>query len=48
MKKIGAWYEKFDSDAWDEQLETDVNAGKLDAFADEAIADHNAGKSRKL
>ena len=48
LKRFRAWYEKFDSDAWDEQLETDINSGKLDTFADKAIVDHAAGKSKKL
>jgi len=48
LKQFRAWYEKFDSDVWDEQLEIDAAAGKLDALANEAIADHAAGKSKKL
>jgi len=48
LKKFRAWYEKFDSDAWDAQIEQDIFAGKLDALAETAIADHKAGKSKKL
>ncbi len=33
------WFEKFDADTWDEQFESDVNAGKLDALAQQAIND---------
>ncbi len=47
LKKFRAWYEKFDAEAWDEQIERDIEAGKLDALADAAIADHRAGKSTK-
>ncbi|MCF6210480.1 MAG: hypothetical protein L3K24_07380 [Gammaproteobacteria bacterium] len=46
LKKFRAWYEKFDSDTWDEQIEKDISAGKLDALAEVAIADHKAGKTR--
>ena len=42
------WFAAFDAAAWDQQLEADVKAGKLDALADEALADHRAGRSRKL
>ena len=42
------WYEKFDAEAWDAQLETDIANGKLDALADVALAEHKAGKSRPL
>jgi hypothetical protein len=42
------WFAAFDAAAWDQQLEEDVKAGKLDAAADAALADHRAGRSRKL
>lgn len=32
-------------DAWDEQVEEDAKAGKLDAIAEQALAEHRAGKS---
>jgi len=48
LKKFRAWYERFDSDEWDRQIERDVSGGKLDALADVALSDHAEGKSRKL
>ncbi|ETX03980.1 hypothetical protein [Candidatus Entotheonella palauensis] len=48
LAEFRAWYEKFDSDAWDRQIEEDVAAGKLDALAEAAIADHKAGRTKKL
>jgi len=48
LRVFRAWYERFDSDAWDEQIEKDAAGGKLDALAEAAIADHKAGKSKKL
>jgi len=48
LKIFRAWYENFDSDKWDEQIKNDVLTGKLDALAEAAIADHKAGKSKKL
>ena len=48
LSKFRAWYEKFDSDTWDEQIERDVRSGKLDLLADAAIAGHKAGKSTSL
>ena len=48
LRQFRAWYEKFDSDAWDKQIEEDAASGKLDALAEAAIADHRAGKSKKL
>ena len=32
------WFLAFDAELWDEQLEEDVEAGRLDALADEALA----------
>ena len=42
------WFHAFDADQWDEQFEGDVAAGRLDQLADDAIAEHQAGKSAKL
>lgn len=48
LRQLRAWYEKFDSEAWDDQIEKDVASGKLEALAEAAIADHKAGKTKKL
>jgi len=48
LRQFRAWYDKFDSDTWDRQIEEDAAGGKLDALADAAIADHKAGKSKEL
>ncbi len=48
LKQFRAWFQKFDSETWDEQIEKDIKAGKLDALAQAAIADHDAGKTKKL
>ena len=42
------WFATFDAAAWDQQFEDDAKAGKLDRLADEALADHRAGRSQKL
>jgi hypothetical protein len=46
--KFRAWWQEFDGDEWDRQIEADIKAGKFDALAEEAIAEHKAGLSRKL
>jgi hypothetical protein len=48
LARFREWFAEFDAAAWDKQLEEDVRAGKLDAVADTAVADHRAGRSRKL
>ena len=48
LKEFRDWYEKFDAEAWDEQMEKDIIEGKLDTLADAAIADHKSDRSKKL
>ena len=48
LKQFRAWYEKFDANKWDEQIEQDANDGKLDAIAESALAEYKLGKVRKL
>ena len=42
------WFSRFDAEAWDTQFEEDVKAGRLDALADEALAELRAGRCRDL
>ncbi|MEE9530347.1 MAG: hypothetical protein V3W52_05090 [Syntrophobacteria bacterium] len=42
------WFREYDSDEWDRQIEEDIRAGKLDALAEEAIAEYNAGRTSEL
>ncbi len=48
LAQLRAWFEEFDSLAWDRQIESDSAAGKLDHLIEESLAEHNAGKSRLL
>jgi len=40
------WFNAFQAEAWDKQLEADIDAGKLDALAGEALREFQAGKIR--
>ena len=42
------WFLTYDAEEWDQQIEADVQSGKLDALADAAIADHKAGRTQEL
>jgi len=46
LSEFRRWYAAFDAAAWDSQIEADVESGALDRFADEALSDHAAGRSR--
>jgi len=42
------WFRRYDSDEWDREIEQDIRSGKLDALAEEAIADHEAGRTKAV
>jgi hypothetical protein len=42
------WFEALDAARFDEKIERDAKAGKLDALADQAIDDLHKGRAREL
>jgi hypothetical protein len=48
LARFRAWFEAFDADRFDAAIERDARDGKLDAFAEEALAAYRAGQSRDL
>ena len=42
------WFRDFDAQAWDCQIEEDVQAGKLDALANKALKDFESGKFSEM
>jgi hypothetical protein len=42
------WFLEFDADVWDHQIEADAKDGKLDSLADQAMKDHENGRSTAL
>ena len=46
--KLGSWFAEFHADAWDQQIADDVAAGRLDKLAEQALADHKAGRTTTL
>ncbi|MEH2397167.1 hypothetical protein [Nostoc sp.] len=47
-QKLLEWFADLDYQRWDEQFEKDIADGKLEAFAQEAIAEFEAGNSRAI
>ena len=41
------WFQAYDSECWDREIEGDVRAGRLEKLAKEAIGAHKAGKSKE-
>lgn len=48
LARFREWFEEFDASAWDKQIESDIESGKLDGFANQAMADFYAGKCKEL
>jgi hypothetical protein len=48
LDRFRVWFEAFDAQRFDERIERDAKAGKLDRMADEALAEHHAGRTREL
>ena len=48
LARFREWFDKFDAEVWDRQFEEDVKSGKLDQLANQAIADFQAGKCKRL
>lgn len=48
LAKFRRWFAQFDADAWDAQIEADAVAGKLDALAEEGLAEYRNGQAREI
>jgi hypothetical protein len=46
--RFRAWFDHFDAARLDEKIERNAREGKLDALANDALASHQAGRSREL
>jgi len=48
LAEFRAWFEEFDAARFDQKIERDAKAGKLDRMADQAIDDFRKGRAREL
>jgi hypothetical protein len=48
LVEFRAWFEEFEAARFDERIERDAKAGRLDRLADQAVADFRAGRVREL
>jgi hypothetical protein len=42
------WFREFDARAWDQQIEEDVQAGRLDGLANAALRDFESGRCDEI
>lgn len=48
LAQFRAWFLEFDERVWDQQIETDLKAGKLDTLIAEARTEFEQGKVQPL
>jgi hypothetical protein len=48
LAQLAGWFAEFQGAAWDQQLQADVKAGKLDRLARQAKEDFSSGKCTPL
>ncbi len=48
LRTFRSWFMKFDAAHWDDQLNNDVRAGKLDGLAAEALEQYGKGQCKRL
>lgn len=42
------WFQEFDAEAWDRQIEGDIQTGKLDALAEAALKAFASGRCEEM
>ena len=48
LARLRAWFDAYDADRFDAAIAHDAAAGTLDTLADAALADLQAGRTRRL
>ncbi|HWF09315.1 MAG TPA: hypothetical protein VG297_12685 [Bryobacteraceae bacterium] len=48
LKALRAWFEIYDAEVWDRQIESDAKNGKLGELTERALRDHRDGRSTPL
>ena len=48
LAQFTAWFEEYQADLWDKQIERDALSGRLDALAEQAHREFEAGNCRPL
>ena len=48
LERFRAWFDAFEAARFDEKIERDAAAGKLDRLADQAQTDYQQGRAQEL
>lgn len=48
LARFRVWFEEFEASHFDQKIERDAAAGRLDRLAEQALSDFRAGRAREL
>jgi hypothetical protein len=48
IAELAKWFEEFQAQVWDQQIERDLKAGRLDSLLEEAKEDLESNRCREL
>lgn len=48
LHRFRQWFKQYDHEVWDEELQSDIDSGKLDHLADRAITDYENGETKEF
>jgi hypothetical protein len=48
LDRFRDWFDTFDASRFDAKIARNAESGKLDRLAEQALADHRAGRSREI
>jgi hypothetical protein len=48
LAELSAWFERYESELWDEQIASDSRSGRFADLKAKALAEHEAGETRPL
>ena len=48
LLRFRAWFEEFEAARFDDRIERDAKAGRLDRLAEQPLSDFRAGRAREL
>ena len=48
LARFREWFAEFEARVWDREVEEDVEAGRLDKLAEEALRDRDLGRTTEL
>lgn len=48
IARLAEWFQEFQAQGWDNQIEQDINEGRLDAFIEQAEREFESGRCEPL